>query len=78
MTIRNKNQLIGCEHHRNEFLTEIKKITLKVTIERFTQQINKILSGKVTTATEDPIQKKALEFRTKKKHIGKFIPSNNA
>lgn len=78
LKIQNKNQSIGCELHRNEFMNEIKEITIKVAIERFTQQINKILSGKVTVATDDPIQRQALEFRTKKKHIGKFIPPNNA
>lgn len=70
----NNNQAGGCELHRNEFIAEMNKITAKVVIERFTQQINKILSGKVTVATKDPIQMKALEFRKKKKHIGKFVP----
>lgn len=79
LTVANNNdQSIGCELHRNEFITELKRITITVTIERFTQQINKILSGKVTVATDDLMQKKALEFRSKKKHIGKYVPPNDA
>lgn len=70
----NNNQSIGCELHRNKFIDEMNKITAKVVLGRFTQQINNILSGKVTVATKDPIQMKALEFRKKKKHIGKFVP----
>lgn len=48
--------------------------TAKLTIRRFTLQVNRILSGKVTVATEPIMQKQALEFRSKKKHIGKFLP----
>lgn len=58
MTIEKNDQLFGCDLHRTEFINEIKKITAKITIERFTLQINRILSGKITTANEDPIQKK--------------------
>lgn len=75
MSFENKNkELIGCDEHRNEFVNEMKKRTAKLVIKRFTQYVNRILSGKVCVATECIIQKKALEFKAKKKHIGKFVP----
>lgn len=55
-------------------MNELKTVTAKLAISRFTQQVNRILSGKVTVANESIIQQKALEFRSKKKHIGKFVP----
>lgn len=70
----NNDESIGCDDHRNEFLNEMKKATVTLVIEKYTVQVNRILSGKVSVAT-DFIQEKALEFYKKKKHIGKFVPS---
>lgn len=63
----------GCELHQKDFNFDIQKITIKMTVERYILRVNRVLSGKVTTATDDPLQKKALEFRIKKQHIGKFV-----
>ncbi|KAG4076027.1 hypothetical protein HA402_014026 [Bradysia odoriphaga] len=73
LSFANNDESIGCDVHRNEFLNEMKRATVKLVIERYTVQLNRILSGKVSVAT-DNLQEKALEFRNKKKHIGKFIP----
>ncbi|KAG4074447.1 hypothetical protein HA402_014399 [Bradysia odoriphaga] len=71
---KKKFESIGCDIHRNEFFDQMWKCTTKQVIEKFTTQVNRILSGKVTITDECIIQKKALEFKAKKKHIGKYIP----
>lgn len=62
--------------HRTNFLDDLKKMTIKLVVERFIIQVNRILSGKNKVAT-NPVETAALEFRTKNKNIGKFIPSKN-
>lgn len=75
MSFACENDELGCDDHRIEFVDEMKKCTAELVIERFTQQVNRILSGKVTVATKCIIQKKALAFKVKKKNIGKFVPT---
>ncbi len=64
--------MLGCDLHRDEFVKEMRVATARFVVERYTVRVNRILSGKATVAT-DIIQVKALEFRKKKKHIGKFV-----
>lgn len=73
MSFENNDELIGCDDHRKEFVNEMKETAVKLVIERYTVKVNRILSGKVSVAT-DILQTKALEFHNKKKHIGKFVP----
>lgn len=75
MSLKN-DELFGCDLHLIEFVDEMKKITAKLVIQRFQNGVNKILSGKSTVAT-NVVEKKALEFRNKNKHIGKFVPPQN-
>lgn len=75
LTIENN---LGCELHRNEFKNQLIKITVLASIQSYTQRISNILSGKVLLASEDAIQKKALEFKNKKKHIGKYVAPNSS
>lgn len=69
----NNDENLGCDLHRDEFVKQMKIATARYVVERYTVRVNRILSGKATVAT-DIIQEKALEFRKKKKHIGKFVP----
>lgn len=68
----------GCELHRSEFNDQLRKITVSISIRTYTQRINNILSGKIKVASEDAIQIQALEFKKKKKHIGKYVPPINS
>lgn len=54
----------------------MKNIIVSHVIQKFTQKINNILSGKLKTPTQenDSIEKSAFEFRKKRKEISKFVP----
>lgn len=65
---------VGCDDHRTEFLDEMWKFAAKLVIGKFTQNVNRILSGKVISTTECIIQKKAQEFKVKRNFFGKYAP----
>lgn len=78
MTFENSAS-IGCDLHHERLESEMKNITAKFLINRYVVQINRLLNGTASVAAgADIIQKKALDFRTKKKHIGKFVPPSTA
>lgn len=69
----NEESKLGCELHSLQFGQELKNITVVLLIQKFVKNINYLLSGEIQIINEkDPLQQKALAFRKKKKHIGKY------
>lgn len=65
---------IGCEDYNDEIIHKTKILCVSLAIQTFSNNINSILSGKITTLPDNPnfIQKVAYTERIKKKRMGKY------
>lgn len=66
----------GCELHQAKLIGDLKNITITILLNEFCKNINNILSGKTKTAN-NTIEEAFLEFREKKKFIGKHGTKEN-
>lgn len=70
---------LGCPTHYTPTTLRFDSITLDYIISIFTKHVNEVLSNKILVPTNefDMIQKNALEYRQKKKGIGKYVAPKN-
>lgn len=71
--------VLGCLEHVDVIERKVKSLAVEHVLLSFCTNINKILSGKITTLPDKPsvVQKLAFEHRNKKRGIGKFSDQFN-
>lgn len=78
--VKAKFDEIGCSEHKNEVTIKMKDLAANSAIKDFNNNINNLLSGKITSLPRgsNDMFKLALDFRNKGKHKGKYEPNNKS